>query len=76
MKTIRQVNTLEEYKIAIARIEELINLNPKLESVEYEELDYIGTLVSNYEEIYFPINAIKKQVLMWGLFSTSNNDFI
>lgn len=57
MKTIKPVRTKAEYRTALARIEKLISLNPKKGSAEYDELDIIGTLVSAYEDIHYPIDA-------------------
>lgn len=55
MITVKPVRTKAEYKFALARIEELIALNPKKGTVEYDELDIIATLVSAYEDIHYPI---------------------
>ncbi len=57
MKTVKPVRTKAEYKVALARIEELIAFNPKKGTAEYDELDVIGTLVSAYEDIHYPIDA-------------------
>jgi HTH-type transcriptional regulator / antitoxin HigA len=54
MNTIR---TKKDYKLAIARIEELIMSNPKKGSLAFDELDVLGTLVAAYEDIHFPIEA-------------------
>ena len=57
MKTIKPIRTKSDYKMALKRIEELIALNPKEDSSNYDELDVIGTLVSVYEDLHFPIEA-------------------
>jgi len=57
MKTIKPIRTKSDYKMALKRIEELIALNPKEGSSNYDELDVIGTLVSVYEDLHFPIDA-------------------
>lgn len=57
MKNIKPVRTKADYKAALERIEELIALNPKKGTATYDELDIIGTLVSAYEDIHFPIKA-------------------
>lgn len=57
MKAIKPVRTKADYKTALARIEELIVLNPKKGTDEYNELDIIGTLVAAYEDINFPITS-------------------
>ena len=57
MRTVKPIRTKADYKAAMERIEELIALNPKKGTAAYDELDVIGTLVSAYEEIHFPIEA-------------------
>lgn len=57
MKTIKPVRTKADYKAALARIEELIASDPKKGTAAYDELDVIGTLVSAYEDINYPIDA-------------------
>jgi HTH-type transcriptional regulator/antitoxin HigA len=57
MKTIKPIRTKADYKNALQRIDELIASNPKKGSSAYDELDVIGTLVSAYEDIHYPIDA-------------------
>jgi len=57
METIRPIRTKTDYKNAMKRIDELIIKNPQKNSEEYDELDVLGTLVSAYETIHFPIAA-------------------
>ena len=57
MKTVKPVRTKAEYKVALARIEELISSNPKKGTATYDELDIIGTLVAAYEDINYPIDS-------------------
>jgi HTH-type transcriptional regulator/antitoxin HigA len=57
MKTVKPVRTKADYKAALKRIDELIALNPKKGTAIYDELDVIGTLVSAYEDIHYPIDA-------------------
>ena len=57
MKSIKPINTKADYKSSLVRIEELIAKNPKKGSAIYAELDILGTLVSAYEDIHFPIEA-------------------
>lgn len=57
METIKPIRTRTDYKNALKRIDELILKNPKKKSKEYDELDVLGTLVSSYENIHFPITA-------------------
>lgn len=57
MKTIKPVRTKSDYNAAMSRIEELIAKNPKKGTDAYDELDILGTLVSAYEDIHFPIEA-------------------
>lgn len=44
-----------DYKAILQRIEELIAKDPQESSPTFEELNYLGTLVSEYEDIRFPI---------------------
>ncbi len=57
MKTIKPIRTKTDYKSALKRIDEIIAKNPKKGTYEYDELDVIGTLVSAYEDIHYPIHA-------------------
>ncbi len=57
MKTIKPIRTKSDYKNAIKRIDELIGMNPKKGTAIYDELDVLGTLVSAYEDVYYPIDA-------------------
>jgi HTH-type transcriptional regulator/antitoxin HigA len=57
MKMIKPIRTKADYKVALERIEELIALNPKKGTTAYDELDVIGTLISAYEDIHYPIDA-------------------
>jgi HTH-type transcriptional regulator/antitoxin HigA len=57
MNPIKPIRTKADYKAALNRIEELIALNPKKGAAVYDELDIIGTLVSAYEDIHYPIDA-------------------
>jgi HTH-type transcriptional regulator / antitoxin HigA len=57
MKNVKPVRTKADYKAALERIEELIALNPKKGTTAYDELDVIGTLVSAYEDLHYPIEA-------------------
>jgi HTH-type transcriptional regulator/antitoxin HigA len=57
MNNVKPVRTKADYKSALERIEVLIASNPKKGTAAYDELDIIGTLVSAYEDIHFPIDA-------------------
>ena len=57
MTSIKPIRTKADYKNAIKRIEELISYNPKKGTAAYDELDVLGTLVSAYENIHYPISA-------------------
>lgn len=57
MNNIKPIRTKKDYKQALNRIEELIMTNPKKGSSAFDELDVLGTLVSAYEDIHFPIEA-------------------
>ncbi len=49
------IETRNDYNLALERIEELSVNPPSPKSVEGEELMLLGFLVSEYEEINFPI---------------------
>ncbi len=55
--TVKPIRTKADYKAALARIEVLIASHPKKGTSSYDELDVIGTLVSAYEDIHYPIEA-------------------
>lgn len=57
MKNLKPLRTKTEHKAALKRIDELIALNPQKGTAAYDELDIIGTLVSAYEDIHYPIAA-------------------
>ncbi len=57
MNIIKPVRSKTDYNLAIKRIDELIDLNPKKGTPEFDELDIISTLVAAYEDIHFPIEA-------------------
>jgi HTH-type transcriptional regulator/antitoxin HigA len=59
------IKTEKDYDKALNRIDELMELNPKLETKESDELEILVLLVEKYEEINWkietpdPIEAIK-----------------
>jgi HTH-type transcriptional regulator/antitoxin HigA len=57
MNSIKPIRTKADYKAALKRIDDLIGMNPKRGMNEYDELDVLGTLVSVYEDIHYPIEA-------------------
>jgi HTH-type transcriptional regulator/antitoxin HigA len=57
VKIVKPVRTKADYKAALKRIDEIIELNPKKGTAIYDELDVLGTLVFAYEDIHYPINA-------------------
>ena len=57
MKPLKPIRTKADYKTALKRIDTLILSNPKKGSTEYDELDILGTLVSAYEDVHYPIEA-------------------
>ncbi len=57
MITITPIRTAKDYRAALKRINQLIAKNPKEGTAMYDELDVLGTLVSAYEDIHFPIDA-------------------
>lgn len=54
---IHPIHTDQDYKKALARIEEIFDAKP--ESKEGDELEILGILVDEYEKKHFPINAPK-----------------
>ena len=68
---IKPVNTKKDQRAALKRIEQLWDAKPK--SREGDELDILVTLVSAYEDKYFPISisdpveAIKFRMVQLGL---------
>jgi HTH-type transcriptional regulator / antitoxin HigA len=52
---LKPIRTKKEYKAALERIYELMQLDLKINSNEYNELDLLSILVEKYEEIHFPI---------------------
>ena len=53
VKAIRDEKT---YRATLARVSNLIDLDPTPESPEGEELEILGTLVEAYEAKHYPIN--------------------
>lgn len=54
---IKPIKTERDYKAALKRIDELIAIDPKEGSSEFDELDIVSTLVEAYENIHHPIEA-------------------
>jgi HTH-type transcriptional regulator / antitoxin HigA len=54
---IKPIRTEKDYRLAMKWIDELIILNPKEGSDEFDELDLISTLVESYENIHYKIEA-------------------
>ena len=54
VKAIRDETT---YRATLARVSELVDLDPAPESAEGEELEILGTLVEAYEAKHYPIGA-------------------
>lgn len=57
MNSIKPIRSKADYTAALNRIDDLIALNPKKGTAAYDELDVLGTLVSAYEDIHYPIEA-------------------
>lgn len=70
---IKPIKTDLDYENALARIDALIELDPKEGSVENDELELLVILVEKYEEKYWkidepdPIEAIKFRMEQLGL---------
>ncbi len=54
VKAIRDEQT---YRATLARVSELVDLDPAPESSEGEELEVLGTLVEAYESRHYPIGS-------------------
>ncbi|MBI2968801.1 MAG: helix-turn-helix domain-containing protein [Bacteroidetes bacterium] len=54
---IKPVRSEKDYQSALKRIDELVVLNPKEGTKEFDELDIISTLVEAYEDLHYPIEA-------------------
>ncbi|MFH1198481.1 MAG: transcriptional regulator [bacterium] len=73
----KPIRTKIEYKIALQRIYELMQMQLKENSDEYNELDLLSILVENYENKNFPIDlpdpieAIKFRLEQLGMDSTA-----
>jgi HTH-type transcriptional regulator/antitoxin HigA len=52
---IELIRTEEDYAYALKRIDELIALDPKVGTNQFDELDLISTSVEAYENIHYPI---------------------
>lgn len=50
-----KINTEEEYKTAVKRIDELIAIYPFENIADEKELERIGDLVVAYEDVHYPI---------------------
>jgi HTH-type transcriptional regulator/antitoxin HigA len=57
MKIVKPIRTKADYKAVLKRIDEIILTNPKEGTALYDELDVLGTLVSAYEDIHYPIDT-------------------
>jgi HTH-type transcriptional regulator/antitoxin HigA len=62
---IRPIRTEKDYDLALDRVDILMDLNPKSESKESDELEVLAMLIEKYEQINWniaepdPIEAIK-----------------
>ena len=55
--SIKPIRKETDYRKALKRIDELIALDPKDGTSEFDELDIISTLVEAYENIHYQIEA-------------------
>jgi HTH-type transcriptional regulator / antitoxin HigA len=55
MKKIKPIKTETDYDEAIARINQLLDLNPEPGSEGDNELEILSTLVEAYEDEHYPI---------------------
>lgn len=54
---VKPIRTEKDYREALKRIDELIALDPKERTSDFDELDVISTLVESYENIHYQIEA-------------------
>lgn len=54
---IKPIRTERDYKVALKRIDQLIIIDPKEKTPEFDELDVLSTLVEAYENTHYPIEA-------------------
>lgn len=54
---VRAIRNDETYRATLARVSELIDLDPAPDSAQGEELEILGTLLQAYEAKYYPIDA-------------------
>lgn len=52
-----KVMTEAEYQLKLERIRELIDLDPKLDTPEGQELDQLATEVEAYEKEHYPLDG-------------------
>jgi HTH-type transcriptional regulator / antitoxin HigA len=55
--TISQIQTEQEYRKALERINELIALDPEEGTPMFQELDTISNLVESYEGLHYPVDG-------------------
>lgn len=53
---VRAIRNDETYRATLARVSDLIDLDPVPDSAEGEELEILGTLVQAYEAKHYPIS--------------------
>ncbi|NER07882.1 MAG: helix-turn-helix domain-containing protein [Okeania sp. SIO3C4] len=76
---IKPIKTIVDYRMALKRIEYLMDLEPRKNTPEGDELDILATLVEIYEEKNYPsspptpVEAIKFRMEQLGL---KNKDLI
>lgn len=70
---VRAIRNDETYRATLARVSDLIDLDPAPDSAEGEELEILGTLVQAYEAKHYPlslpdpIEAIKFRMEQGGI---------
>lgn len=52
---VKAIRDEQSYRAALARVSDLVDLDPALESPEGEQLEILGTLVEAYEAKHYPI---------------------
>lgn len=56
MEVIKLIKTEKEYEAALEEVERLIDIDPKLGTNNYDKLELLSHLISEYEDEYYPID--------------------
>lgn len=54
---VQAIQDEQTYRAILARVSDLVDLNPTSDSPEGEELSILGTLVKTYEAKHYPLTS-------------------